>query len=196
MRLRGGTREGWVRTAWPSAELAVSTDRLRITGLGTYDLKPDDVVSIEPYRGYPFLGRGILVRHNRAEYPTTLVFFCNRSVLPQIEQCGFVARGQPLQRASGVAFRLRALVFVALCMSIFVIGGQLHLPYVFNLLFRLVALLGLFAFSTLAQQNEAVQGFALRTGHYPGEILGFLRFVQVVSGMFFAFLVIAFLLGA
>ena len=81
-------------------------------------------------------------------------------------------------------------------MSIFVIGGQLHLPYVFNLLFRLVALLGLFAFSTLAQQNEAVQGFALRTGHYPGEVLGFLRFVQVVSGMFFAFLVIAFLLGA
>ena len=75
MRLRGGTREGWVRTAWPSAELAVSTDRLRITGLGTYDLKPDDVVSIEPYRGFPFLGRGILVRHNRAEYPTTLVFF-------------------------------------------------------------------------------------------------------------------------
>jgi TPR repeat protein len=98
---RGGARIGWLNASWPFARLRVDTDRLTLVCLGTYGFSPSDVVAIEPVGSIPILRSGIRIRHNRANYPEAIIFWCLRSrdeLLDAIRNSGFRAAGIPTAR--------------------------------------------------------------------------------------------------
>lgn len=92
----GGARIGWTNATWPLAKLSVTANKLTIQVklLGTYTFAPEQISSIERYTIIPVLGWGIRIRHNVADYPEKIIFWClgnPSSVLDGIRDVGFPA---------------------------------------------------------------------------------------------------------
>jgi hypothetical protein len=93
----GGASIGWMRRAtWPFAELSATADKLtvEVSILGTYTFTSDQVLSVERYVIVPVLAWGVRIRHNLAEYPEKIIFWCLNNpddVLNGIRNAGFIS---------------------------------------------------------------------------------------------------------
>ena len=185
---RGGARIGWVNASWPFATLNVSRDELRISSLGKYTFSPTEVVSIEPYGSIPVISSGIRINHNRADDPSTIVFWCmgNRSrVLSAIAEAGFIGRGSASLQAREFPIRWSVVIAVIALWNMllfFQVPGHLAFGSGSGALAPL-AVAGLFALCTAVRLSSRIQRVALREGHQVGEIKSFLSLLQLVSGL-------------
>ena len=195
---RGGARIGWVNASWPFAKLTADASALTLSSLGTYTFTPSQVVALEPYGSLPIISSGIRIRHNRRDYPKTIIFWCmgrRGAVLEEVAGTGFSATGQPIDRAPGFPVRWSAIfVVIALWNGLFLLdrahAGSQSRPGAF----ALVALLLLLAAATAAQKSPQFQRLVLREGHEVGEIKSFLVLIQIVTGIMavaFGFILLA-----
>jgi len=185
---RGGSRIGWVNASWPLAKLAISPDCLSISGLGSLEFTPSQVVSFERYGSIPLLASGIRIHHNRLDCPETVIFWClgNREkVLSAITQSGFRAIGLASPRPKGFPIRWSVvLAFVAIWNALFLLDQPFsanHTPTPGP--FSLIALLLAFGFSTALLKSARLQQIVMRSGHSVNEIKSFLQLLQLVSGL-------------
>jgi hypothetical protein len=185
---RGGARIGWVNASWPFARLTVSSERLALASLGTYEFNPSQVVSIEPYGSIPLLASGIRINHNRADYPEKIIFWCmgNRDkVLTELGHYAFSPNGRPTERASGFPIRWSVVVAViALWNVLFMLDWPAQRQSREPWSFALLALLALFGLATAIRASPRVQRIVLREGHQVGEITAFIgHLLQIVAGL-------------
>jgi hypothetical protein len=186
---RGGAQVGWVNASWPFATLSVSTSRLALACLGTYEFGPAQVVSVEPCGTIPLLASGIRINHNRADYPEKIIFWCaggRDRVLTELLQKGFFPSGDTVQRAAGFPVRWSVIIAVIALWNVFFMldswwqaESGTHVPGGFSL----SALLALFGLVTAVRAFPGAQRVVLREGHEIGEIKGFLGLLQLVSGL-------------
>ena len=184
-----GARVGWIRASWPFAKLTASHDRLILTSLGTYEFAPEQVEAIERYGYIPILAWGLRIRHNRADYPKSVIFWCMGSrdrVLTEIKQTGFTPKGQSSNtRPRAFPIRWTVVVGVVIVWTLLSILDRAlstagtNVPGPFGLL----ALLLLFAFVTAVLSSARLQRAVLRDGHHLSEIKGFLRLLQLTTGL-------------
>lgn len=184
---RGGSRIGWVNASWPLAKLSVSPDRLSISGLGSLEFTPSQVVSFERYGSIPLLSSGIRINHNRSDCPETVIFWCmgNReTVFSAITQNGFRPSGLASPRAEGFPIRWSVvLAFIVLWNVLFLFDRPFDQNHAATPgPFSLIALLSVFGFVTVLQRSARLQQIVMQSGHVVGEITSFLRLLQVVSG--------------
>jgi hypothetical protein len=187
---RGGSRIGWVNSSWPFATLTVKANRVAISSLGTYEFAPSEVVAIEPYGSVPLLASGIRIRHNRADYPETIIFWCMGSrdtVLKSLASTGFTPSGRAVQRAGGFPVRWSVVVAViVLWNGLFVLDRSAGVSRSRPLgTFALVALLLIFGAATATRVWPRFQRLVLREGHHVSEINAFLILIQMITGFMF-----------
>ncbi len=75
---RGGARIDLMNATWPFARLTVTQKELvlRVSFLGTYVFKPEDVELVEAYGVIPFVGKGVRIHHKVTGYPQKIIFWC------------------------------------------------------------------------------------------------------------------------
>jgi hypothetical protein len=195
---RGGAKVGWVGASWPFGSLTVAQDRLTLKSLNAYSFAPSEVVALESYSSIPLLANGIRIRHNRADYPETMVFLClgsRKSVLDSIARTGFLPKGIAAARAAGLPIRWSAIIlFIVVWNVLFFMDESVgsaptNLPGPLGVLAFFLA----FALSTAARFLPAAQHLVLTEGHQFGEVKEFFALMQIVTGGLFAGFAIALL---
>jgi hypothetical protein len=188
---RGGAKIGWVGASWPFGRLTVEMDRLTLKCLGTYSLASSEVIALEPYGGVPFFANGIRIRHNRADYPETLIFMCvgsRKSVLDTITAKGFSPKGAVTPRAPGIPIHWTAILCFSVIWNVLFLMDQPNVgasPPSTPGPFSVLALFLAFAFCTATRVLPAAQRLVLREGHQFGEIKEFFALMQIVTGGLF-----------
>jgi len=133
----GGARVGWLNASFPLATLRVSADQLTLDVVlaGSYSFNPDQVVSIEKYRGISLVGCGLHIRHTIADYPSKIIFWHagdSKSVLERIQTTGFIAQAHEknIPAKNGIPIRWSAvLILIAIWNSLFALGMQNLSPH-------------------------------------------------------------------
>jgi len=184
----GGSRIGWVNATWPFAQLSADARQLRLWSFGTYEFAPEQVVSIEPYGLIPFFASGLRINHNRADYPEKIVFWClgsRDSVLAQIRDAGFNARGAAAERAPGFALRWSAIILgILVWNALFLTAQTFHTtpntrqPVLADVLALFVA----FGISCAFAYSRNFQRLVLNPGHSIGEVKSFVVLLQLILG--------------
>jgi hypothetical protein len=183
---RGGARIGSVGGLF--AKLTVSADRLAlVASRDTYEFSPSQVVSVEHYGSIPLFARGIRIKHNRADYPEKIIFWCigNRdSFFTDIGSNGFIPTGGPTERASGFPIRWTVVVAVIALWTALIMLDRWARPQALEPgPYSLLALLALFALVTAILASPRIQRMVLREGHQVGEIKVLLRLLQLAAGV-------------
>jgi hypothetical protein len=186
---RGGAQVGWLSASWPLASIQIAPGILTVRALGTYAFAPSEVHVIEPIGSIPILTTGIRVHHTRSDYPEKIVFYAmggRDRLLEAARDAGFAIGEPTLQTKRGFPVKISAIViFAILWNALFLLdrgGDRLSTssglgPYSF------LALALAFAVATLTPRSSRMQRLILRDGHDVGEIRGFLRLLQVVTGI-------------
>ena len=188
----GGASIGWVSASWPFAKLAASPRSLKLTGLlGSYELSPREVVSLEPSGSIPFFSSGIRIVHTRADYPKRMLFFSfrnPRALVEKIRASGFIPTGQTAALSSsstGFPVRWTALLLLIALWNLLLFADQQlpgtdpHHPGPLALLALVLA----FVISWLALRSEWVQSLLMREGQSVGRIKPFLLPLQLITGV-------------
>lgn len=94
--LTGGARIGMANASFPFASLYVDHTVLKInaTIIGNLVFQPKDIISIQPYKSFSILGRGIKITHRVANYSSEVIFWTLKNpntVLNEIEKTGFLS---------------------------------------------------------------------------------------------------------
>jgi len=159
-----------------------------LSALGKYTFVPAEVHAIEPVGSIPVLTTGIRIHHTRSDYPEKIVFYSmggRESLVQAAGAAGFAVGAPKIETKRGFPVRVSAIVvFVLLWNALFLLdrgGNPLNTsgtlgPYSF------LALALAFTVATVMPHSERLQELILRDGHDIGEIRGFLRLLQVVSG--------------
>jgi hypothetical protein len=185
----GGARVGWVNATWPFARLSADGRTLTLASLvGTYEFKPQQVVSLAAYGVLPVFGQGVRIHHNRGDYPAKLVFWCfgsPDSVLADIRGTGFIAKGEDIPRAPGWPVRWLVLLAAFVAWNV-LFYADAHLPpprpqHAPGGL-ALLAMALLFAATLALRLSAGFQRFVLNPGHSLGEIQGALNLLTILSG--------------
>ncbi len=97
IELNGGGNIGYLNVTWPFGWLMADREQiiLGMTFVGPYTFPAKRVRAIRRYGIIPFIGWGIKIEHNIAEYPTHMVFWYHRfpgTVLNLIAETGFKPR--------------------------------------------------------------------------------------------------------
>ena len=73
--LKGGARYGLFNASWPFAKLVISQNnlKLKIPIFGELNFSGEHINSIEKHNG--LFSKGIIIKHNRAEYRKKVVFW-------------------------------------------------------------------------------------------------------------------------
>jgi len=196
---RGGARVGWVNASWPFAKFTISSRKIELSSLGTYTFGPSDVVAFESYGSIPVLASGIRIRHNRADYPENIIFWCfggRAKVLDTLAKAGFVPEGQTVSRPSGSPVRWTVIILaIALWNVLFLLDRSAPGPRHTLGPFSFGAILMLFAAATAVRVSPRFQRVVLREGHQVGEIHAFLVLLQIVLGLLCAIFATMLLLG-
>ena len=164
----GGARVGWVSATWPLAKLTASHDRLIVTSLGTYEFAPEQVEAIERHGSIPILAWGLRIRHNRPDYPESVIFWCMGSrerVLAEIQQTSFTPKAQSSNtRPRSFPIRWTVIAGVVIAWNLLFISDKAITPARTNMPgpFMLLALLLLFAFATAVLSSATLQRTVLR----------------------------------
>lgn len=92
--ITGGARIGSVNASWPFATFKVSKDKLELNAsiVGNLVFQPQDIISIEPYSKFTFIGKGIKINHSITNYDSEVIFWTFQDpfyVINQIRQLGF-----------------------------------------------------------------------------------------------------------
>ena len=191
----GGAHIGWVGAWWPLATLTAQRNQLVLYALlgGKYTFRPEQVVAIEKCSGWRWdiLGVvwGIRIQHNIPTYPRTIIFSClgsRGSLIKRIKETGFVPSGAPNSALAnrGIPVRWQAIVaMVALWNALFLLdrhkaGGTGELG-----VFALVALLSLFAGSTMIWWSRLLQHAVLKPQRTCTEIKAWLYLLAFLSGL-------------
>jgi hypothetical protein len=177
-----------VHASWPFATLTANGNTLTLSSLGTYTFTPSEVVALEPYGSIPILASGILINHNRKDYPKKMIFWCmgrRNAVLEEIASIGFRPSGQPIERPSGFPLRWSAVLIALVLWNGLglldrALAGWQPQPPGF---FAFVALVLAFSAATATRTSPAFQRAVLREGHEVAEIKSFLALLQIVSGI-------------
>lgn len=195
---RGGARIGWSNATWPFAKLVADAQELRLSCLGTYVFKPTDVVSLDPHGSIPFFHSGIRIRHNRPDYPATIIFWClgrRHRTLEQLAASGFRPAGQAGEPARGMPVRWGAIILaVLLWNALFLFNDRLLVQGRPGLL-MLSALLLFLVGATAIRRSARVQRLVLREGRHLGEIEAFLIVTQMILGALFLMFSLLFVAG-
>jgi len=94
IKITGGARIGSANATWPFATLKVYKDKLELNTslVGNLVFQPQDIISIEPYSRFTFVGNGIKINHNISNYDSKVIFWTFQdpvTVINQIRQLGF-----------------------------------------------------------------------------------------------------------
>ena len=186
---RGGAKIGWVSASWPLASLQITSGSLTVISFGTYAFAPGDVDAIEPVGSIPILTTGIRIHHTRADFPEEIVFYCGggrERVLQAASAAGFRV-GEPIRRASrGFPVRIGAIVAFVLPWNVLflidLMGKSSNAPGTLGPC-SLLAMVLAFSVATLIPRSVRLQEFVMRDGHDVGEIRGFLRLTQFITGI-------------
>ncbi len=185
---RGGAQVGWLSASWPLASIQIAPGSLTVSALGRYTFAPAEVHAIEPVGSIPVLTTGIRIHHTRPDYPEKIVFYSmggRDSLLRAAGAAGFAVGEPSLQIKRGFPVRVSAIVVFVLLWNALVLldrgGNPLNTsgtlgPYSF------LALALACAVATLTPRSVRLQELILRDGHDVGEIRGFLRLLQVITG--------------
>lgn len=185
---RGGAQVGWTSASWPFASIQIEPGTLIVNALGKYTFAPAEVHAVEPVGSIPILTTGIRIHHTRLDYPEKIVFYSmgGREQLLQAASAAGFPVGEPiLQTKRGFPVKVSAIViFILLWNALFLLdrgGNPLNTsaslgPYSF------LALALAFAFASFTPRSSRLQELILRDGHDVGEVRGFLRLLQVVTG--------------
>ncbi|WP_457332299.1 hypothetical protein [Rhizobacter sp. P5_C2] len=185
---RGGAQVGWLNASWPLASIQITPDALTVSVLEKYTFVPAQVHAIEAIGSIPVLNTGIRIHHTRADYPEKVIFYSvggRDSLLQAAGAAGFPVGELAVQTKRGFPVKVSAIVvFVLLWNALFLLdrGGSLFDtssklgPYSF------LALALAFAVASLTPRSSRLQQLILRDGHDVGEIRGFLRLLQLVTG--------------
>ncbi len=187
---RGGAQIGWVSASWPFASIQIAPSSLTVSALGKYAFAPSEVHAIEPIGAIPVLTTGIRIHHTRPDYPEKIVFYSmgSRDRLLQAASAAGFPVGEPsfVESKRGFPVRVSAIVvFVLLWNGLFLIdrgGNPFSTPSNPGLGSLLALALGLVV-ATFTPRSSRLQEFIMREGHDVGEIRGFLRLLQVVTGV-------------
>ena len=86
-----------MNATWPLALLTATRSELvlKVSLVGTYIFKPEQVRKIEPYGLIPYFGKGVRISHEVEGYPEKIVFWClcadPRPLVNQLMQLGYGA---------------------------------------------------------------------------------------------------------
>ena len=180
---RGGARIGWTNATWSFARLTSTAQSLVLSMMGDYSFAPGQVVAIE--RESRLFSSGVRIRHNRADYPETVIFWCLGpvdAVLEEIHRSGFRAQGQALPRAPGFPVRWSVVIGLVVAWNLLLLADIQRgtgKPGSGALVASALLLLA----STATLLSAGAQRLVLRPGHDVGEIRSPLRLLQVVSGL-------------
>jgi hypothetical protein len=94
LEITGGARIGMANASWPFATLRVNKDKLELNAsiVGNLIFQPKDIISIESYNKFTFLGKGLKINHRIANYDSEVIFWTFRDpleVINQIRETGF-----------------------------------------------------------------------------------------------------------
>lgn len=94
LEITGGARIGLANATWPFATFKVSKDKLELNAsiVGNLVFLPKDIISIEPYTKFTFIGKGIKINHRITNYDSEVIFWTLQdplTVINQIRQLGF-----------------------------------------------------------------------------------------------------------
>jgi hypothetical protein len=187
----GGANVGWVHASWPFAKLVASPNSLKLSGLlGSYELTPGDVASLEPSGSIPFLSSGMRIVHTRNDYPKRMLFYAfgsPRKLIEKIRASGFIPAATQPQRSAQLAvfpFRWSVLVILVAFWNLLLFadqklpGADPHHPGPLTLF----ALATSFFVSWLGLRSEWAQSLLMREGESVGRIKPFLVLLLLVSG--------------
>lgn len=189
VRVTGGARIGWLNASWPFASLTASATSIvvAVRMIGTYELRPDDVVALESFGVVPFVGKGVQIVHTRADVPERVVFFSRgdpERLIERIRQTGFAPRASAAampQRSMPIRLLPIIIPVVAWNAALFLDGfGPWTPPPPGPLLFLPVPLMFLIAFAL--PRSSLLQAIVLKPGRSIDEIRGVLNLMLVVSG--------------
>lgn len=199
----GNVEIGWVSA--PLATLSASATSLSISVpvIGSYRFGPEQVVGLEPYGGFPFIGKGIRIVHTRPDCPARIIFRCFHSpdrILDDVRLAGFLPRASSagVPKRDGMPVRWPPVVtLIVLWNTLFLLDGYVpwNAPRAPGR-FVFLALALVFATALAVERSAAAQSWVLKPGRAVGEIRPYLRLFQSVSGPMLGFLTVFALLGS
>jgi hypothetical protein len=186
---RGGAQIGWLSASWPLANIRIEHGKMTLNAMGKYTFATADVQAIEPVGSIPFIGTGIRVHHTKNDYPNKVVFYSvgrRDSLLQAARTAGFTVGGPAVNTHRGFPVRFSAIVvFILVWNALFLLdrGGNLLNASAGLGVYSWLAMLLAFVFATCTLKSAQLQKLVLRDGHHVGEISGFLRLLQIITGI-------------
>lgn len=203
---RGGALVGCMNASWPLAKLRVSPAELtlKITLLGTYTFRPDQIVRFEAKKLLRSIEVGMRIHHVVPDYPRKIIFGARggtERLLQEIQAAGFTpcAPARQLARFQGWPFKpltlLVGVMFLVLLSVAVLLEGFLRKahgstaegPGVSVLVALLLVFLGCLGLRWL----RPVQRLLLKPERSIGEIRPIVSLFTILSGVLLVALVIA-----
>lgn len=178
---------GWINATWPLARLEVTAHQLKLSCAGTYEFRPDQVVSLDNDPAVSF-GSALRIVHNRLDYPQDIAFrtgVSGESALLRIKATGFHPCGQPVVRPPGMAVKPTALflTFAFWNVGLFMdwsAHGFRHRG--FGALSFFIVLCA-FVVTIALPRSESLQRIVLKPGRDVGELRAWLALLRLALGV-------------
>jgi prolipoprotein diacylglyceryltransferase len=160
------------------------------------------VVALEPVGSVPLIHKGIRIRHSRADFPDTIIFWPmggRARILAEIAATGFAPQAPAEKAVDGRGFPVR---WQAIAVLLAVWNALLLID--FGLIARVpnkpgpltaLALLIVFGLATGVKVSARLQGLLMREGRSLGEIRPFVSFLQLITGLMLLGAVLMLVLG-
>lgn len=203
IKLTGGARIGMANATWPLATLKVNSEKLELNAgiIGNMSFQASDIISLEPYKSLPFIGKGIKINHKVASYNERVIFWTFQdpsSLIKQIQETGFLNQTEAwskipneklIAKQSQGAFPLK----MSFAIGMIVIWNLLFLVDIIPFLIlkttklplgigALSALGIVFLSAFLSLVSADFRGLILKEGRELDDIKKFAIFVMIISG--------------
>lgn len=204
LEITGGARIGSANASWPFATFKVSKDKMELNAsiVGNLVFQPKDIISIEPYSKFTFIGKGIKINHSITNYDSEVIFWTFEdplSVINQIRQLGFFDNTnktsdvidtiiiQQQQQIGGFPIKMNVAIgfvvfwnflFLADFMG-FTTSDEKAIPLGYGMTIAVVAL---FLVSILTLKSKDFRAQILKEGKTLEDIKRFLYLIIFISG--------------
>ena len=193
---RGGARIGWFSASWPMAAFRATREEITIDVRfsGKYTFRQDQVITIEPYKLFPAIGQGILIKHNILEYPEKIIFWIigdSDRFIKDIRDLGFMPTASPDKVIVRSGFPIKWGVWVVVgVLWLIILGSNIWLGILYRpdcavlKPFGFLANFFVFMFSFGALKTKFVQEIVLKPNRSIGEVKMIFVFIALMSGIF------------